>query len=191
MRVKLAVLASGRGSNFAAIQQVISDGQLDAEIVLLLSDKADAGALQFADEQKIPQQYIPYDRKNREEFEQQAIDAIQDSGADLIILAGFMRLITPLLINAFPNRMLNIHPSLLPSFKGLHAQQQAFDYGVKIAGCTVHIVTQDMDAGPILGQRSVPVLEDDTADTLTDRILEQEHLLYSEVIKRYADELNT
>ena len=111
--------------------------------------------------------------------------------ADLIILAGFMRLITPLFIQAFEGKILNIHPSLLPAFKGLNAQKQALEYGVKIAGCSVHIVTQDMDSGPILGQRAVPVLDGDTEDRLADRILEQEHLLYPEVIKQYSERLDS
>jgi phosphoribosylglycinamide formyltransferase-1 len=190
MRARLAVLASGRGSNFTAIYQAIEQGTLDADIALLLSDREDAGALAFAEEHGIPHRYIPYDRKNRTGFEQAAKEAIEDVDADLVILAGFMRLITPLFIQAFEGRILNIHPSLLPAFKGLRAQKQALDYGVKIAGCTVHVVTQDMDAGPILGQRAVPVLDGDTEDRLADRILEQEHLLYPEMIKQYSERLD-
>jgi phosphoribosylglycinamide formyltransferase-1 len=188
---RLAVLASGRGSNFAAIAQSIESGSLDAEIVLLLSDRANAGALDLAKEKGIPSHYIPYDRKDRAAFEQEAITQIQQANADLIILAGFMRLITPLFIQAFEGKILNIHPSLLPAFKGLNAQKQALEYGVKIAGCSVHIVTQDMDSGPILGQRAVPVLDGDTEDRLADRILEQEHLLYPEVIKQYSERLDS
>lgn len=184
--IRLAVLASGRGSNFAAIAQSIEEGRLEAEIVLLLSDRENSEALDLAESFGIPHRFLPYDRNDRMIFERAAAEAIEDARADLIILAGFMRLITPFFIDAFEGRILNIHPSLLPSFKGLHAQRQALDFGVKVAGCTVHIVTRDMDAGPILGQRAVPVLEEDTEDSLSARILEQEHLLYPEVIKQFS-----
>lgn len=186
MTIKLGVLASGRGSNFAAIQTAIDAGTLAAQAVILLSDQPGAKALGLAEAHGIPSAYIPYDRTNRASFEQAAAEKLEAAGCDLIILAGFMRLITPAFIHQFEGRILNIHPSLLPSFKGLHAQRQALEYGVKFAGCTVHVVTEEMDAGPIIGQRVVPVFESDTEDTLSARILEQEHQLYPEAIATYA-----
>jgi len=190
-RLRLAVLASGRGSNFVAIQDAIERGDLDAEIVLLLSDRAEAPALDLARGRGIRAEHLPYDRKDREAFERAAGERIQAAGADLVILAGFMRLLTPYLVKRFAGRILNIHPALLPAFKGLDAQQQALDYGVKVSGCTVHIVTEDMDAGPILGQHVVPVLDGDTANTLGARILAQEHRLYTACIARYGARLQT
>ena len=189
MSVKLGVLASGRGSNAKAIQRAIEAGQLDATIEVLISDREQAPVREFARNKGIPEHYIPYSLKDRTAFEQQAIERLNEAGCELVILAGFMRFITPLLINAFPDRMLNIHPSLIPSFKGLDAQKQAFDAGVKIAGCTVHLVNEEPDSGRILGQRAAPVLDDDTAETLSARILEQEHELYAETIGTYAQTL--
>jgi phosphoribosylglycinamide formyltransferase-1 len=186
MSTTLGILASGRGSNAEAIQRAIDAGTLDARIAVLITDREQAPVRDFARQHGITEHYIPYDRKNRAAFEQEAIDLLKEAGCDLVILAGFMRLLTPLLINTYADRMLNIHPSLLPSFKGLDAQKQALDYGVKIAGCTVHLVTEEMDSGPILGQRAVPVLSDDTDDTLSARILEQEHQLFSECIGQYS-----
>lgn len=186
MSLALAVLASGRGSNFQAIQAAIERGSLDASVRLLLSDRRKAPALDIARTHGIEAVHLPYDRNDREAFERKAGDLIDHQGCDLVILAGFMRLLTPYLVQRFAGRILNIHPALLPAFKGLNAQQQALDYGVKYSGCTVHLVTEDMDAGPILGQRVVPVFEDDTEPTLSARILEQEHQLYPECIAGYG-----
>ena len=147
MSRRLGVFASGRGSNFEAILQAIQAGELDADIVVLISDKEHAPALETAKAHGIPAVYHPYDRHDRETFERAADATLREHGVELVILAGFMRLITPFLIDAWRGRMLNIHPSLLPSFKGVDAQQQAFDYGVKITGCTVHEVSEEMDAG--------------------------------------------
>ncbi|NKB23453.1 MAG: phosphoribosylglycinamide formyltransferase [Kiritimatiellae bacterium] len=185
MNIKLAVLASGRGSNFLALIKTIQQNTLKAEINTLLSDREKAHALDIARTHNIPARYIPYDKNNRQTFEEQAVKQIKKQGCDLVILAGFMRLLTPYFIREFAHRILNIHPSLLPSFKGIHAQKQALDYGVKISGCTVHVVTEDMDSGPIIGQRAVHILEEDTEETLSARILEQEHALYPEAIQRY------
>lgn len=182
MGVTLAVLASGRGSNYAAIQTAIEEGRLDARTGVVISDKKDAPVLDLARDHGVRAEYIPYDKTSRQVFEERAVEVIREVEADLVLLAGFMRLITPYMIEAFEGRMLNIHPSLLPAFRGLNAQKQALDCGVKIAGCTVHLVTQDMDAGPILGQRAVLVDDDDTEETLSNRILEQEHQLYPAVI---------
>ncbi len=189
MSIVLGVLASGRGSNFLAIQEAIETGRLDARIAVLLSDRREAPALQIAAEHGIEQHYLPYDRQDRKQFEQRAADLMEEHGCELIILAGFMRLLTPYLVNRFEGRILNIHPALLPSFKGLDAQRQALEAGVKISGCTVHVVTEDMDAGPIVGQRAVAVYDDDTEDSLAARILEQEHKLFPEAIAAYAETL--
>ena len=184
MTIALGVLASGRGSNFTAICDAIERGELDAEVKILISDRKAAPALAEAERRHIAIKYIPYDKSDRQHFEQAAAELMDAAGCDLIILAGFMRILTPWIIQHYSNRMLNIHPSLLPSFKGLHAQRQALDAGVKITGCTVHVVTEDMDAGPIIGQRAVPVLDDDSEESLSTRILEQEHQLYPECIAK-------
>ncbi len=184
--LRLGVLASGRGSNFAAIQRAIADGRLAARVELLVSDQPDAKALEVARENGVRAEHLPYDRKNRLDWEQRAAAKLDAAGVELVILAGFMRLITPWFIQHYQGRILNIHPSLLPSFKGLDAQKQALDFGVKLAGCTVHIVTEEMDAGPILAQRAVPVRPGDTEDTLSARILEQEHDVFWRVIADWA-----
>jgi phosphoribosylglycinamide formyltransferase-1 len=182
------VLASGRGSNFLALQRAIEAGRLNARIVCLLSDQAGAPALAAAGQHGIPAEYLPYDRTRRQDWEERASARLETAGAELVILAGFMRLVTPWLIQRFAGRLLNIHPSLLPAFKGLHAPRQALEYGVKITGCTVHLVTEEMDAGPILAQRAVPVLPGDTEDSLAARILEQEHDVYWRVVAEWADQ---
>ena len=180
--LRLGVLASGRGSNFAAIQRAIADGRLNARIQILLSDRAAAPALEIARAEGLQAEYLPYDRQRRAEWEERAAARLDAEGVELVILAGFMRLITPGFIRHFTGRILNIHPSLLPAFKGLDAQKQALEHGVKVAGCTVHVVTEEMDAGPILDQRAVRVLPGDTEQTLSARILEQEHDLFWRVI---------
>lgn len=187
--VRLGVLASGRGSNFSAIVAAIGRGGLSADVRLLASDIADAPALDSARKASIEAVHIPYVRGDRRAFENRVEQMFDERGVQLVILAGFMRLITPDFIRHFDGRILNIHPSLLPSFKGLHAQRQALDAGVKISGCTVHVVTAEMDAGPILGQRAVPVLPGDTEDTLSSRILAEEHRLFPACIREYATQL--
>ncbi len=187
MSKTLAVLASGRGSNFQAILREIEAGKLDAEIRLLLSDRAEAPALEMAREHGIDARALPYDRQDRSLFEQAAAQAIEESGCQWIVLAGFMRILTPEFIERFPGRILNIHPSLLPAFKGLKPQQQALDAGVKFSGCTVHLVIPDLDAGPILEQAVVPVYDADDEESLSARILEQEHRLYAEAIRNLPD----
>lgn len=187
--VRLGVLASGRGSNFSAIVAAIGRGGLTADVRLLVSDIADAPALDSARKAGIEALHIPYVRGDRRAFEARVEQMFDERGVQLVILAGFMRLITPDFIRHFDGRILNIHPSLLPSFKGLHAQRQALDAGVKISGCTVHVVTAEMDAGPILGQRAVPVLPGDTEQTLSTRILAEEHRLFPACIREYATQL--
>jgi len=183
MSLKVGVMASGRGSNFQAILTEIESGSLDAQIGLLVSDRSEAPALRIAEEHGIEALSLPYDKQDRGAFESLAGDAFEAAGCDYILLAGFMRILTPAFIDRFENRILNIHPSLLPSFKGLHPQRQAIDAGVKFSGCTVHLVTQELDSGPILSQAVVPVFERDTEETLSQRILEQEHRVYAEAIQ--------
>ncbi len=189
MAVNLAVLASGRGSNFKSILQAIEAGDLDSSVKILVTDRGNAGALRIAEEYDVNSKYIPYDRDNRRAFEEQAGDLIEENECDLIVMAGYMRVLTPYFIRRFENRILNIHPSLLPAFKGLHAQRQALEYGVKISGCTVHIASEDMDSGPIIAQRAVPVFDDDTEESLSERILGEEHKLYPIAIREYAEKL--
>jgi len=186
MSLNLAVLASGRGSNFEAIARAIAAKTLEARIALLISDRPDAPALQKAAELAIPAVHISYDKNNRMAFETEAAHRIEAQGCDLIVLAGFMRVLTSYFIDRFPGRILNIHPSLLPAFKGLHAQRQALEAGVDLSGCTVHVVTPEMDAGPIIAQQHVPIRPDDTEESLSARILVAEHQLYPEAIRRYA-----
>ena len=186
MSLRLGVLASGRGSNFEALHEHCAAGTLDASIALLISDRPKAKALERAEALGIPCQHIAYDKADRSAFEQQAAEAFRAADCDLIVLAGFMRILTPGFIAQFEGRILNIHPSLLPAFKGLHPQRQALEAGVKFSGCTVHRVTPDLDDGPILAQAVVPVNPEDTEETLSARILEQEHRIYAEALQQLA-----
>jgi phosphoribosylglycinamide formyltransferase-1 len=175
---KLAILLSGRGSNFVAIQKAIERGDLDAEICIVISNKPDAPGLARARDFGLEATCVPSKGIERSEYDRQLLAAIEPHDPALVCLAGFMRILTPDFIQAFKGRILNIHPALLPSFPGLHGQRQALEHGVKISGCTVHIADEGVDTGPILAQRAVPVMEDDTEETLSARILEQEHDLY-------------
>jgi phosphoribosylglycinamide formyltransferase-1 len=181
---KLGILLSGRGSNFEAIADNIAKGTLDAEIAVVISNLADAPGISSARARGLPALVIPSAGKKREQHDAEVMAALQQAKVDLICLAGYMRLLSPEFVRRFPQRILNIHPSLLPAFPGLHAQQKALDYGVKITGCTVHFVDEDLDHGPIIVQRAVPVLNNDTEETLSARILEQEHIAYTEAIKK-------
>lgn len=186
-KLKLAVLASGSGSN---LQAIIDAARLDlpVEIVLVLSDKTDAYALTRADEAGIMTAVVePASYPSREAYDAQIVKLLRLAGADTVALAGYMRLVTDVLLAAFPQRVLNIHPALLPSFPGLHAQRQAWEYGVKVAGCTVHFVDGGMDSGPIILQAPVPVIDSDDADSLAARILEQEHIIYPLALKLLAE----
>jgi len=191
--LRLGVLLSGRGSNFQAIQNAIQQGWLDASIAVVLSHKKEAQGLARAEAQGLagifidPKEYVA-DARPREAFDRAIVQMLTAHDVDLVILAGYMRIVTPILIQAYQGRIMNIHPSLLPSFPGLHAQQQALDWGVKISGCTVHFVTEEVDEGPIILQAAVPVQEGDSAETLSARILEQEHRIYPEAIALYAQE---
>jgi phosphoribosylglycinamide formyltransferase-1 len=185
--LRLGVLLSGRGSNFLAIAKNIREGRLlNAEISVVLSNIADAPGIAAAAELGLSHNVFVSKGRPRADHDADLIAALRDHKVDLVILAGYMRLLSPGFIAAFPNRILNIHPSLLPAFPGLDAQQQAFDYGVKIAGCTVHFVDEHLDHGAIILQRAIPVLESDSAHSLAQRILVEEHIAYSEAIARVA-----
>ena len=182
----LGVLASGRGSDLQSIIDAIDNGQLKIKIGVVLTDKPEAMALERARKAGIPA--VCVDRKqysSKEEFEQELIAQLKKYNVNLVILAGFMRILSPCFVNAFKNSILNIHPSLLPSFTGAHAHRDVLAYGVKVSGCTVHFVDEGMDSGPIIMQKAVPVLDDDTEDTLAARVLEQEHIVYPKVIELF------
>jgi len=181
-RHKIGVLASGRGSNLQAIIDACYDGRLNASVVCVISDKKDAVALERAGNSDIRAEFIPWVKGKRKNWEEKAVAVLLEEGCELVCLAGYMRIVGGTLLSAFKDKVLNIHPALLPSFPGLHGQEQAFDWGVKVSGCTVHFVTDVLDMGPIIIQKVVPVLEDDTSDSLSARILEQEHIAYPEAI---------
>jgi phosphoribosylglycinamide formyltransferase 1 len=182
---RLGILLSGRGSNFLAIAKAIGEYRLPGvEIAVVLSNVEDAPGLSAAHALNLPAFAIPSAGRKRAEHDAEMIARLHQHKVDLVCLAGYMRIISPAFIAAFPNRILNVHPSLLPAFPGLDAQRQAFDYGAKVAGCTVHFVDEAVDHGVIILQRTVPVNDDDTPETLSARILEQEHLAYPEAIAR-------
>jgi len=172
-----------------AIKEAVDAGSINGEIVCVVSDKADAGGLEYARKSGLDAQFVnPKDFDGREAYDRELVRILKDKGADLICLAGFMRIISPVFIKAFRDRIVNIHPALLPSFKGLDAQKQAFDYGVKFAGCTVHFVDEEMDHGAIISQAVVPVEQSDTAADLSARILKEEHRIYPEAVKLYCED---
>ena len=179
---RLGILISGRGSNFEAIADNVEDGGLDAEIAVVISNRAEARGLETARVRGLNAVCLPSKGLDREVYDRALAAELHKHEVDLVCLAGFMRLLSAGFIREFPNRILNIHPSLLPAFPGLDAQHQALAHGVKITGCTVHFVDEDLDAGPILIQAAVPVMDDDTEETLSARILKQEHRIYSEAI---------
>ncbi len=179
---RLGILLSGRGSNFEAIAKNIENGRLKAEIGVVISNRAEARGIEIARERGLPAVVLPSRGVAREEYDRRVVAELQNHGLELVCLAGFMRLLTAEFCRAFPLRALNIHPSLLPAFPGLDAQKQALEHGAKISGCTVHFVDEQLDAGPIILQSAVPVLDDDTEQTLAARILVEEHRIYSEAI---------
>jgi phosphoribosylglycinamide formyltransferase-1 len=180
---RLGILISGRGSNFEAIADNVASGALSAEIAVVLSNRTDAPGLEAARRRGLPAVCIPSKGLDREVYDRMVVEELRRRGVGIVCLAGFMRLLSAAFIRAFPNRILNIHPSLLPAFPGLDAQHQALEHGVRLAGCTVHFVDEDLDSGPILIQTAVPVLDDDTVETLSARILKQEHRIYSEALR--------
>jgi phosphoribosylglycinamide formyltransferase-1 len=179
----LGILLSGRGSNFEAIANNVAAGKIPgARIAIVISNKPAAGGLEVARRMGLEAEVFPSKGKPREEHDREVVAALQQHNVDLICLAGYMRLLSPWFVQQFPRRILNIHPSLLPAFPGLEAQEQAFAYGVKVTGCTVHFVDEELDHGAIIVQKAIPVLDTDDEHTLAARILEQEHVAYSEAI---------
>jgi phosphoribosylglycinamide formyltransferase 1 len=184
MNKRIGILLSGRGSNFEALADSVSAGRIpNAEIAIVISNIPDALGLERAKTRNIPVRAIPSKGLQREVYDRQVASVLQECKVDLICLAGYMRLLSPYFVAAFPQRILNIHPSLLPSFPGLESQKQALDYGVKFAGCTVHFVDENLDAGPIILQATVPVLDNDNEHTLSERILKEEHRIYAEAVR--------
>ena len=186
-KLRLGVLASGRGSNLQSIMDAVAAGKIDAEVAVVISNNKDAFALERARKAGIPADFVnPRGFTSRGDYEWVIVELLKRYEVDLVCLAGYMRLVGKVMLEAFPNKIINIHPALLPSFPGLDGQKQAWEYGVKFSGCTVHFVDEGMDTGPIIVQAVVPVLEDDTVDTLAARILEQEHRIYPEAIQLIA-----
>jgi phosphoribosylglycinamide formyltransferase-1 len=191
-KLRVGVLASGRGSNLQAIIDAVDAGTLEVEIAVVLSNKRDAQALERARRHGLTDVFLdpkPYagQADGREAFDRAVLEVLKKYDVELVLLAGYMRIVTPVLIGAYPNRLMNIHPSLLPSFPGLAGQQKALEWGVKVAGCTVHFVTEAVDEGPIIIQSAVPVLETDSVETLSARILAEEHKIYPRSVQLYAE----
>ena len=188
-KIRIGVLVSGRGSNLQAIIDNIKKGEVSAEVAVVISDQADAYALERARKHVIPAVHVSAKgyKNRREDYDNALVQELRKHGVELVCLAGFMRIISPALIKAYPGRILNIHPALLPAFPGLHVQKAALEHGVKFSGCTVHFVDEDMDTGPIIIQAVVPVLDNDTEESLSERILAQEHKIYSRAIQLFAE----
>jgi phosphoribosylglycinamide formyltransferase-1 len=185
----IAVLASGRGSNFQAVIEAIAAGRIPAACVALITDNPEAYAIERAQKAGIPVIVLDYASfPSKEAYEHALLAAMQQQKADLFVLAGYMRILGTAIVRAFPQKIVNIHPALLPSFTGLHAQRQAVAYGVKVAGCTVHFVDENLDCGPIILQKCVPVLKDDDEDSLAERILIEEHTCYPEAIRLFCED---
>jgi phosphoribosylglycinamide formyltransferase-1 len=184
MQKRLGVLLSGRGSNFEALADSVAAGRIpDAQVAVVIANREGAQGIERAAARGIPILVLPSRGLEREVYDRQVVAALCENKVDLVCLAGYMRLLSPYFVQSFPQRILNIHPSLLPSFPGLESQRQALEYGVKFAGCTVHFVDENLDAGPIILQSVVPVLDNDTPDTLSERILREEHRIYSQAVK--------
>lgn len=179
----IGILLSGRGSNFEAIARNVAAGKIPAKIALVISNREQAPGLERARQMGLKTLFIPSKGVEREAYDGKVVAVLKEAQVDLVCLAGFMRILSPVFVRAFPGRILNIHPALLPAFPGLDAQKQALDYGVKFSGCTVHVVDEGMDTGPIVLQAVVPVLDDDTVETLSARILKEEHRIYSEAVR--------
>jgi phosphoribosylglycinamide formyltransferase 1 len=184
MKKRLGVLLSGRGSNFEALADSVAAGRIpDAQVAIVIANREGAQGIDRAEARGIPTLVLPSRGLEREAYDRQVVAALRENKVDLVCLAGYMRLLSPYFVQSFPQRILNIHPSLLPSFPGLESQRQALEYGVKFAGCTVHFVDENLDAGPIILQSVVPVLDSDTEDTLSEKILREEHRIYSQAVK--------
>ncbi|OQW61955.1 MAG: phosphoribosylglycinamide formyltransferase [Nitrospira sp. ST-bin4] len=190
--LRVAVLASGRGSNLQAVIDAIEAGQVHATIVAIISNKKDAAALERARKYGLPDLFVdpkPFAGRpdSREAYDRALLEVLEKYNVELVLLAGYMKIVTAVLVNAYANRMMNIHPSLLPSFPGLEVQKKAIEWGCKLAGCTVHFVTEGVDEGPIILQAAVPILDGDTSDTLADRILVQEHRIYPRAVQLFSE----
>jgi phosphoribosylglycinamide formyltransferase 1 len=190
--LRVAVLASGRGSNLQAVIDAIEAGTVPAKIVAVISNKKDARALERAHRHGLPSLFVdpkPYAGRpdSREAYDRELLEVLRQHDVELVLLAGYMKIVTTALVEAFANRMMNIHPSLLPSFPGLDVQKKAIEWGCKLAGCTVHFVTEGVDEGPIILQAAVPILDNDTPDTLAARILKQEHKIYPRAVQLFAE----
>lgn len=186
--LRLGVLVSGRGSNLEAILDAIKQGKLSARVAVVISNKKDAAALERAARYQVPALFLdPTQYSRREEYDAAVLQQLKEFGVELVVLAGYMRLVTPTLIQPYHDRIINTHPSLLPAFPGMHAQRQALSYGVRVSGCTIHFVDEEMDHGPIIAQASVPVFEGDTIEQLSERILAEEHRLLPQALQLYAE----
>jgi len=189
-KLKLAIFISGRGSNMRSIMKACEDENFPAQIELVLSNRPDAKGFDFAKNNNIPTEIVDHKQYDtRENFEDEILNRLKKYDIDLIVLAGFMRILTPHFVEEYPDKIINIHPSLLPDYKGLNTHERAIKDGKKEAGCTVHFVVPDLDSGPIIVQKKVPILENDTPDILSKRVLEQEHLIYPEAIKLIASKI--
>jgi len=189
VRGRVGILISGRGSNMVSLVKAMQDGTIAADPVIVVSNVPEAGGLERAREMGVPTAVVDSKKiKLRVEHERKIVETLEEHQVDLVCLAGYMRLLTPLMVSAFRERIFNIHPSILPCFPGLHSQQQALDHGVKVSGCTVHVVDEECDHGPIIAQATVPVLDDDTEDSLAARILEQEHRIYVEAVRLFFED---
>ena len=186
--INIGVLASGRGTNLQAIIEAIEEGEIEGRINIVISDNRDAFALKRAKQNNIETQYVDFKSfKNREDYDKEIIKILEEKKIDLVVLAGYMRIISPYFIKMYKNKIMNIHPALLPSFPGLHAQRQAVGYGVKISGCTVHFVDEGVDSGPVILQKAVEVKDDDTEESLAERILKEEHQIYPKAIQLFSE----
>ncbi|OFW54977.1 MAG: phosphoribosylglycinamide formyltransferase [Actinobacteria bacterium RBG_13_35_12] len=185
--INIGVLASGRGTNLQAIIEAIEEGKIAGEIKVVISDNPDAYALKRAQQHHIATRYIHFKEfKNREDYDKEIIKTLKEKKIELVVLAGYMRILSPYFIRTYKNKIMNIHPALLPSFPGLHAQEQAVEYGVKVSGCTVHFVDKGVDSGPIILQKAVEVSDDDTEESLAEKILKEEHQIYPRAIQLFS-----
>ena len=186
--INIGVLASGRGTNLQAIIESIEEGKIAGEIKIVISDHPDACALKRAQQYLIDTRYIDFKEfKNREEYDKEIIKTLKEKKIELVVLAGYMRILSTYFIRTYKNKIMNIHPALLPSFPGLHSQKQAVEYGVKISGCTVHFVDEGIDSGPIILQKAVEVSDDDTEESLAEKILKEEHQIYPRAIQLFSE----
>ena len=185
--INIGVLASGRGTNLQAIIEAIEDGKIEGEIKIVVSDNPDACALKRAQQYLIDTRYIDFKEfKNREDYDKEIIKTLKENKIELVVLAGYMRILSPYFIRTYKNKIINIHPALLPSFPGLHAQRQTLEYGAKVSGCTVHFVDEGVDSGPIILQKVVEVSDDDTEESLAEKILKEEHQIYPRAIQLFS-----